>query len=115
MDREATGAPTYTVSELVSDVQNGIWSELATPSPKIDLCRRNLQRAYLKTLQPRLVGDSASQSEFRPVAIGALRSLQQKVNAVIPKTTDTATLLHLRDCKTQIENILNPESGVGRE
>ena len=109
MDREATGAPAYTVSELVSDVQNGIWSELAQPSPKIDVCRRNLQRAYLKTMQPRLVGDSASQSEFRPIALGALRGLQQKVNAVIPKTTDQATLLHLRDCKTQIENILNPK------
>jgi hypothetical protein len=110
VDREVMPtAQAYTVSELVTDVQNGIWTELAVPSPKIDICRRNLQRAYLKALQPRLVGDTASQSEFRPVALGALRGLQEKVITAIPKTTDTATLLHLRDCKVQIENILNPK------
>jgi hypothetical protein len=110
VDREAApGPPAYTVSQLVTDVQNGVWSELSAPAPRVDICRRNLQRAYLKDLQPRLVGETASQSEFRPVAIGALRSLQQRVTAAIPRTKDTATALHLRDCKAQIENILNPK------
>lgn len=110
MDREAAlGAQTYTVSELVNDVQNGVWAELTAPAPRIELCRRSLQRAYLKTLAPRLVGDSASQSEFRPIATGALRALKLRVYAAIPKSTDKTTLLHLQDCKTQIENILNPK------
>jgi hypothetical protein len=116
VDREAApSAPVYTVAELVTDVQNGIWSELAAPAPTIDLCRRNLQRSYLRILQPRLVGDNASQSEFRPVALGALRELHEKVIKCIPRTKDAATLLHLRDCKAQIENILNPKvvSGGG--
>jgi len=110
MDREAAmGAPTYTVSQLVSDVQNGVWSELAATAPKVDICRRNLQRAYLKTMTTKLVGDSASQSEFRPLARGAIQSLQHRVSLAIAKTHDTATLLHLRDCKIQIDNILNPK------
>lgn len=102
-------SPVYTVSNLVWDVQNGIWSELDAPAPTIDLFRRNLQRAYLKTLTPRLVGDSSSQSDFRPIETGALRSLAKKVDAALLKTKDTATSLHLRDCKNQIENILNPK------
>ncbi len=117
MDREAAATgPTYTVSDLVTDVQHGIWAEVTVPSPKIELCRRSLQRAYLKTIRPRLVGDNASQSEFRPVALGALRSLQRTIVAAIPKTTDTPTLLHLRDCRAQIDDILNPKvtsGGIG--
>lgn len=101
--------PVYTVSQLMADLQNGIWSELNTPAPTIDLYRRNLQRVYLKSLQPRLAGSSASQSDFRPIAAGSLRALQAKVDVALTRTKDTATLLHLRDCKTQIENILNPK------
>lgn len=113
VDREAVPTvPAYTVSDLVADVQHGIWSELAGTSPKVDICRRNLQRAYLNTMRTKLVGDYASQSEFRPVALGALKGLQQRIAVVIPKTTDTATLLHLRDCKSQIEDILNPKLGL---
>ena len=111
MDREVmAGQPTYTVSNLVTDVQHGVWTELTSPSPKINLCRRSLQRAYLKMLYPRLVGDSASQSEFRPVALGALRSLQQQVYAAIPKTTDRATLLTCATARPRSRTFSIPSS-----
>lgn len=110
MDKEAipTG-PTYTIAELVNDLQNGIWSELDAPTPTVDIYRRNLQRSYLQVLKPRLNGDNATQTELRPVAEAALRALQPKVNIALARAKDPATLMHLRDCKTAIENILNPK------
>jgi hypothetical protein len=110
MDKEAmpTG-PAYTVSQLVGDLQNGIWSELDMPAPAVDLYRRNLQRGYLQSLKPRLTSDTAAQSEFRPVVMAALRQLQPKVNLALAKAKDAATVVHLRDCKNEIENLLNPK------
>jgi len=114
MDKEAmasggSGGPAYTVSQLVSDLQNGIWSELDAPTPAVDIYRRNLQRSYLLALKPRLTSDPVGPSEFRPVVMASLRALQPKVNVALGKAKDPATLVHLRDCKNEIENLLNPK------
>ncbi len=109
MDKEAMAiGPTYTVSQLVSDLQNGIWSELDAPIPAVDIYRRNLQRTYLQNLKPRLMSDTG-QTEFRPIVMASLRTLQPKVNLALAKAKDPATLVHLRDCKNEIENMLNPK------
>src|SRR5262249_22970785 len=44
----------YTVMELLSDVQNGVWSETRAQAPKVDVLRRNLQRAYLDHIKSEL-------------------------------------------------------------
>jgi hypothetical protein len=100
----------YTISQLVNDLQSGIWSELNLPHPVMDLYRRNLQRAYLDTFKPVLVGETTTETELRPVARGALRDLAHSINLALPKVTDHETLLHLQDCRTQIDRILNPKS-----
>ncbi len=104
-----SSAPAYTVSQLVTDIQNGIWSELDSKSPTIDMYRRNLQRAYLKQMGPRVAPGSSVQNELRPVAVAALKVLQGRVQMALVHATDPATQLHLRDCRTQLENILNPK------
>ncbi len=109
MDKEAVpSGPAYTVTQLVSDLQNGIWSELDAPAPAVDIYRRNLQRGFLQTLKPRLMSDTGK-SEFRPVVMASLRALQPKVNIALGKAKDPATLVHLRDCRNEIENMLNPK------
>ena len=99
----------YAPSQLVSDLQTGIWSELAQPAPVVDLYRRNLQRAYLETMRGTLVGDGASQSELRSIARGSMKTLAGVVDKAIAKTKDQPTLLHLQDCRVQIDRILNPK------
>ncbi|MDX1933171.1 MAG: zinc-dependent metalloprotease [Capsulimonadales bacterium] len=112
VDAEALSrTPTYTAKRLVSDVQSGVWTELNLTNPRVDAYRRNLQRAYLQTMRPRLVGDGASQSEFRPLASAALRGLKKQILLVLPKTTDPLTAEHLRDCQKQIDSILDPKFG----
>jgi len=112
LEKQATtpaSTPVYTVAQLVTDLQNGIWSELDSKSPKIDIYRRNLQRAYLKQMEPKVAPGTATQSDLRPIVVGALKALQTKVQIAIAQSTDPATQLHLRDCRTQLENILNPK------
>jgi hypothetical protein len=41
--------------------------------------------------------------------MASLRALQPKVNVALGKTKDPMTLVHLRDCKHEIENMLDPK------
>ncbi len=107
----------YTVTELVFDVQDGIFSEVNAEKPKIDVLRRNLQRAYIDHLraelvpakdgQPTFFGDSGS-SDFRAVARVALGRLQGQVRAALSRTQDqdSITAAHLQDCAREIESAL---------
>ncbi len=110
LEKQATArTPVYTVAELVNDVQNGIWSELDGAKPAVSQYRRSLQRLYLKQLEPRLAVGSATNAEFHSILADAAGKLDGKIKTALAKTTDPATLLHLKDCRTQIGNILNPK------
>src|SRR5262249_43266984 len=46
MDAEIIhGDKAYSALNLLSDLQDGVWVELKTDAPKVDVCRRTLQRA----------------------------------------------------------------------
>jgi hypothetical protein len=100
----------YTVTELVGDVQDGIFSELKTEKPKVDVLRRNLQRAYIDHLRAELVpakdggffSDSGG-SDFRAVARVALGRLHGQILAGVSRTQDSITAAHLQDCAREIE------------
>lgn len=110
MDEELLmNSKAYTVTELVADVQDGIFSELKTEKPKIDVLRRNLQRAYIDHLRAELVpakdgaalfGD-AGNSDFRAVARVALTELHDKLRKA--HSQDRITSAHLQDCAREIE------------
>ncbi|HVK17522.1 MAG TPA: zinc-dependent metalloprotease [Fimbriiglobus sp.] len=115
----------YPVSELVSAVQSGVWSELSADAPKTDPLRRNLQRAYVEILKkefeapaegglnigrmPRGMildfGPSRS-AELRAVARISLRDLAKQIEAALPKTKDSATKAHLQDSLAEITDVL---------
>src|SRR5581483_5534030 len=40
----------YTLTEMLSDLRHGVWTELYNGSSKIDVYRRGLQRAYLTSV-----------------------------------------------------------------
>jgi hypothetical protein len=115
MDEELLlGDKAYTVTELVNDVQNGIFSELNGEKFKIDVLRRSLQRAYIEHLKnevaPKEDGNSAfgdGSTDFRAVARVALRRLHSQVQTAIPRTTDAITVAHLQDCEREIDAALS--------
>ncbi len=121
------GNQAYTITNLFTDVRNGIWSELKTKK-KIDVYRRNLQKSYVnilsniitppktsettivinfgRTSHPQL---SADKSDIISVAKAQLVSLRNEIRAAIPAMPDAMSKYHLQDVVTRIDNALNPK------
>ncbi|MDW8019905.1 MAG: zinc-dependent metalloprotease, partial [Chloroherpetonaceae bacterium] len=85
VDYEIAGNATYTLTEMVSDLSDGIFSELSTG--RVSAMRRNLQREFVKQLiektQPtRLPTPGAtprvSNPELKAVAVGTLEKLLKR-------------------------------------
>ena len=115
----------YTVADLMGDLRSGVWGELTGRRVTIDVYRRNLQRAYLETIDQQLnpppprrttgSGPTPSQpaqrvnSDVRPILRGELTELDRLVQRALQQTGDSMTRLHLRDVRSEIDRILNPE------
>jgi hypothetical protein len=124
MDAEIlAGDKAYTTMDLLTDVQEGLFTELNTSQPKIDVCRRALQRAYLDILKAELLPkddptgakvpfflDSeelpAKNTDFRAVARVMAGELQTRLNGAPNRTQDALTRAHLLDCRREIEAML---------
>ncbi|MDX1935738.1 MAG: zinc-dependent metalloprotease [Flavihumibacter sp.] len=120
------GDKTYTVSNLLDDLQKNLWTELSTRKP-IDIYRRNLQKAFIERLGTIINPPSSSgfgglvitigsfstvdvkKTDIVSVAKGSLRSLRTQINAALPATTDRMSKLHLQDVAERITKILDPK------
>lgn len=114
----------YTVSTFLTELKNGIWSELKTQKA-IDVYRRDLQKAYVDQLvnlakPPKAAAGQATQSRPGGQASiqdndgiaqikGHMRSLLAEVKAAIPAARDTHSRLHLQEVKERLENGLDPK------
>lgn len=108
----------YSVRQLTSDISNVTWSELNSKAPVIDTFRRMLQRSYLRTIDGKINGSSASQTDLKALERDDLRALAKKMDVMLPNVKDSLTALHLSDCRKDIESILenkyaNSSSGGG--
>lgn len=119
------GDDAYTIIEITEDLRNGIWSELKQGG-KIDVYRRNLQRAHIDRLaylmteeQMKLPPEfrrffirtdvNASQSDIRSVARAELNELKKQIKAAIGRTSDKMSKYHLQDALARIDLILDPK------
>ena len=119
----AQGNKAYTMIDLLTDLQQGIWSELTTHKP-IDVYRRNLQKAYIERMRS-IVGLSPSlsfsggsfnfgsgvdtrKSDIISIVKGTLRTLNQDIKTALPSIQDKMTRYHLQDVQERIELILYP-------
>lgn len=124
-------ANAYTVSSMLSDLENGIWSELKSNKP-IDIYRRNLQKAYVEGLinlvkppkitiavqttgrqGPGSTSTSIADGDAVSVVKGHMRSLIKEIKAAIPATGDTQTKLHLEDVSERLKSGLDPSIDNG--
>jgi hypothetical protein len=120
-----TGGNSYTVAEYLGDMRAGVWGELSQGSPRVDVYRRNLHRAYLdaaeRTLNPPAAAPAAGGpggggaaapnprlTDARALLRGELIEIQRLANAAANRTNDAMTRLHLRDINLEIQRILDP-------
>ena len=118
------GREAYGLSEMMSDLRSGVWTELSSASA-IDPYRRNLQRGYLERMEwlmteepePRTGGFfgppqppvvDVSQSDIRPFVRGELTALRAQIESALGRRSDTETRYHLDDALVRIDHILDP-------
>lgn len=126
IDAEAVmGSKTYQVTELLRDLKNGIWSELAARKT-IDVYRRSLQKSYVNMLGNLLTPSPApsasgisivisssvniDRSDIRSVVRAHLASLRSEIISATGSTTDPMSRYHLQDLAVRIDRILNPKN-----
>ncbi|HEX5651554.1 MAG TPA: zinc-dependent metalloprotease, partial [Chitinophagaceae bacterium] len=126
IDAEAMqGNSAYQITELLSDLKKGIWSELSTRK-SIDVYRRNLQKSYTISLiniiapAPSATGSftitlgpvstvNTDKSDIKSVVRAHLTSLRTEIVNAIPGTPDAMSKYHLQDVANRINNALNPK------
>ncbi len=97
----------YRVTDMLSDLRRGIWSELRSSNITIDLYRRNLQRTYVDVMVTRM-GTVGVSGETRALVRGNLRDLSRSIDAAIGRAREDATRYHLEDIKAVLTAALEP-------
>ncbi|HET8753493.1 MAG TPA: zinc-dependent metalloprotease, partial [Salinimicrobium sp.] len=125
-NEEMNGDDAYSLLDMMTDLRNGIWSELGT-GREIGTYRRNLQRAYIDRMEYLMTEEQeeiparyrswitrsnidVSQSDIRPVVRGELKNLQRELRNSIGRSGDTMTRYHLQDALERVNLILDPNS-----
>jgi hypothetical protein len=98
----------YRTTDLISDLHDGIWGELAKTPVEIDLYRRNLQRAYVELLAATLDSPGAD-SDLPALARAELARVLKEVKTVQDSKKDTSAIarVHLEDIKNRVEQALD--------
>jgi hypothetical protein len=100
----------YTPYEMFRDLREGLFSELAERELRIDLYRRNLQRAYVDMLAA-AVESPAGGSDLPALARAELGAIGSMVFERIEVSDDADQLqrAHLRDLMSRIEKALDTD------
>ena len=106
---EATQDAAYTVTQMVAQLTDGVFSELKSSTPEINVFRRNLQRAYVGRLAGFVAGKTPANNDMRAIARGTLLKLADKVKTDAAKAGDEITRFHLMDLNHYILKALTGE------
>ncbi|MEE2994336.1 MAG: zinc-dependent metalloprotease [Gemmatimonadota bacterium] len=101
------GSSAYRITDLFTDMQNGVWSELESRT-QIDPFRRNLQRAYLDKMADLMEEEEAKydQSDIKAVTRGMLDRLREDLKKSVGRQKDDISKFHLQDALARVEKIL---------
>jgi hypothetical protein len=116
------GNDAYGLYAMMQDLRNGLFSELRN-GKKIDIYRRNLQRAYIERMETimtteqnipaafrRFFGGTSinvSQSDIRAVVRAELKSLRSSLRNA--RGADAMSRIHIADALERVDLILDPK------
>ncbi len=103
------GANAYSLTNLFTDMRQGIWGELYNGG-KIDTYRRNLQKEHISRLGELMNLDDQeyANSDIPSIAMATLSRLERDVAGGISRQRDATSRFHLQDIQKRIDKILNP-------
>lgn len=116
----------YTIDELFTDLESGIWKELKGRDA-VDIYRRNLQKLYVERLIELSGGFFASRdawdsqlypaitvTDVYPIIKGHLKDLLKVISAALPSYKDKMSKLHLEELKDRINKALYEKSATAQ-
>ena len=120
------GSDAYTMYNMLQDVRKGLFKELNS-GRKIDIYRRNLQRAYIERMQFLMTQEqpaipaqfrrffrgtqvNVSQSDIRAVVRAELKTLRSTLRSGLNRTSDRMSRIHIQDAIERINDILDPKN-----
>ena len=118
----------YSVDELITDLNKGIFSELKSKN-SIDMYRRNIQKVYIDKMIDLLKPGNATvrsvpvgvtygfntrtvnlaETDLPSIARGQLISLKNDLKMSLPRMTDRMSKYHVLDLISRINEALNPK------
>ncbi|WP_447642863.1 MULTISPECIES: zinc-dependent metalloprotease [Chitinophagaceae] len=123
------GDTTYSVSEFIEDLHDGIWKELKSNSA-VSAPRKNLQKAYVDDLmniiEPKqstptiqAMGNmviamsftTPDNAEVNAIARAELRTLQTQLSSAVGTTSDAVTKYHYQDLLDRINVFFDKSKG----
>jgi hypothetical protein len=118
IDWDVVSSENYSALEMLQEMRQGIWKELNSGA-KVDVFRRNLQRAYIERMEYLMTEDlkperarqyfNVNQSDIRALARGELNTLKNSINKIKNSVANTETKYHYQDVVKRIELILDPK------
>ena len=114
------GSNAYSLTEMMSDLKDGIWAELKN-NKSIDVYRRNLQKSYISRLAyimkneqssiPAGWGDYITKikvdvSDIRSVTMGTLLDLKKELKKGLKKSSDKGIKSHFNYCIAMIDEAM---------
>ena len=113
------GLNSYSLVEMMSDLKDGIWSELKN-NKSIDVYRRNLQKSYISRLGYIMKNEQSSRpgwgdyittikvdvSDIRSVTMGTLSDLKKDLKKAVKRYSDKGIKSHLNYCITMIDEAM---------
>ncbi len=106
---ERAGDDAYTPAQMLADVRNGVWAELAEAVVEIDLHRRNLQRAHVDALS-KFVDALDVDSDLPALCRSELEAVLNQIGRTRDRAGDPVTRAHLVDLAARIDRALEPRS-----
>ena len=109
IDNEAlNSSDAYSMTQMLSDLRKGIWSELSG-SKDIDAFRRNLQRAHVDQLASLMEQDEKNRTDISAAARAELKAIQTSARSASSRYSGGIVQNHLRDIDALIDSLLDPE------
>lgn len=107
-DEALNGATAYSMTQMLSDLRKGIWSELSG-SKDIDVFRRNLQRSHVERLASLMTQDEKSRSDISAAVRAELKAIQSSVRSASSRYSSGIVQNHLRDIDALVDTLLDSE------
>ncbi|MEB2782353.1 zinc-dependent metalloprotease [Algoriphagus sp. C2-6-M1] len=98
----------YSMTQMLSDLRKGIWSELSG-TKDIDVFRRNLQRAHVERLASLMTQDEKSRSDVSAAVRAELKIIQSTARSASSRYSAGIVQNHLRDIDALIDTLLDSE------